>query len=156
GCATTTRTRRHAGRADDAAADAVDDDTAADDDAAADSVDDGTAADDADDDAARVGSGFEPGVLIADLPPRSFYTRKGIKICAWTCDRGVDAGVVMTEPTGSTEPAGSAERAGSADRAGSSAGAARFEGDPLFARGWVLTSPVLERFGLARARRRLV
>lgn len=28
--------------------------------------------------------------------------------------------------------------------------------DPLFARGWVLASPVMERFGLDRARRRLV
>lgn len=34
--------------------------------------------------------------------------------------------------------------------------AAGFDDDPLFARGWVLASPVLERFGLARARRRLV
>lgn len=34
--------------------------------------------------------------------------------------------------------------------------AAGFEDAPLFARGWVLASPVMERFGLARARRRLV
>lgn len=45
-------------------------------------------------------------------------------MCGWTCDRGTDPGVTMT--------------------------------DPIFARGWVLASPVMERFGLARARRRLV
>ena len=69
----------------------------------------------------------------------------------------------MNEPT---EPAGHADRTGSTDpdrpahRAGrpdaASTGAAGFEGDPFFARGWVLTSPMLERFGLIRARRRLV
>lgn len=69
----------------------------------------------------------------------------------------------MNEPT---EPAGHADRTGSTDpdrpahRAGrpdaASTGAAGFEGDPFFARGWVLTSPMLERFGLTRSRRRLV
>ena len=69
----------------------------------------------------------------------------------------------MNEPT---EPAGHADRTGSTDpdrpahRAGrpdaASTGAAGFEGNPFFARGWVLTSPMLERFGLTRSRRRLV
>lgn len=69
----------------------------------------------------------------------------------------------MNEPT---EPAGHADRTGSTDpdrpahRAGrpdaASTGAAGFEGNPFFARGWVATSPMLDRFGLIRARRRLV